>query len=48
MLALAAMLVPVAATTYTSYRVDTADGPVFVPFTKVHPRVAATPLITLG
>lgn len=48
MIALAALLVPVSETTYTSYRVETPEGPVFVPFTTVHPRVAATPLVTLG
>ena len=38
----------VTALTLTAYRVATADGATaFVPFVRVHPLVAATPLVTL-
>lgn len=39
--------VPFTGTTLTAYVVETAEGRAFVPFTKVHPLVAATPLVVL-
>lgn len=48
MLYLALHLAPVAGMTLTAYKVVTPTGVAFVPFTKVHPLVPATPLVVLG
>lgn len=48
MLALALLLAPITGETLTAYTVETPTGTAFVPFTKVHPRVAATPLVVFA
>jgi hypothetical protein len=39
--------VPFSGMTDTAYVVETAEGRAFVPYTKVHPLVAASPLVVL-
>lgn len=39
---------PIVGETLTAYVAETPEGTVFVPFTKVHPLVPATPLVIFG